>query len=138
MGLDYVQLSGDELPGFEREIERPVLRVLRVEREAQPTELLQRAGRYAAARFTLDAGHTAAYGGTGETLDWEVAAGVARALPIILAGGLSPANVGEAVRRVRPWGVDVSSGVETDGVKDVAKIRAFVQAARQAAAEERL
>ncbi len=129
-GLDYVQLSGDEPPGFEAELELPALRVLRVLREATAEAVLERARRYRAARFTLDAGHTQAYGGTGETLDWQLAAAVASSLPVILAGGLTPENVSQAIRVVRPWGVDVSSGVETDGVKDVAKIKAFVREAR--------
>jgi phosphoribosylanthranilate isomerase len=65
-------------------------------------------------------------------MDWALAREVASRLPIVLAGGLTPENVAEAVRTVRPWGVDVSSGVETGGVKDLSKVRAFIQAAKGA------
>ena len=71
-------------------------------------------------------------GGAGVAADWEAAAQLARWRPIILAGGLNPANVATAIARVRPWGVDVSSGVETDGIKDLEKIRAFAAAAQLA------
>jgi phosphoribosylanthranilate isomerase len=72
--------------------------------------------------------------GSGKVFDWRLAEGVAPSRRLILAGGLTPGNVGEAIRRVGPWGVDVSSGVEAaPGRKDPAKVRAFVQAARQAA-----
>jgi phosphoribosylanthranilate isomerase len=70
--------------------------------------------------------------GRGMRGDWDALAAVASRLPVILAGGLTPENVAEAVRRVRPWGVDVSSGVETVGRKDAAKMRAFVAAAKGA------
>ena len=73
----------------------------------------------------LDAGE----GGTGETFDWSLLAGIRR--PYFLAGGLHPGNVGQAVRRLRPFGVDVSSGIETDGKKDPAKMEAFVRAVRE-------
>jgi phosphoribosylanthranilate isomerase len=72
------------------------------------------------------------YGGTGKALDWQIAAQVARQVPIVLAGGLTPENVSQAIKMVRPWAVDVSSGVETGGRKDVAKIRAFIANAKAA------
>lgn len=81
----------------------------------------------------LDAFSQAGWGGTGERVDWELAAEVVRLshTPIMLAGGLTPDNVAEAVARVKPFGVDVSSGVEErPGVKDIGKVRAFVQAAK--------
>ena len=71
-------------------------------------------------------------GGTGKTFDWEVGGEVQQKVPFILAGGLTPLNVEEAVRQVRPWCVDVSSGVESDGAKDPAKIAAFVAGAKKA------
>jgi phosphoribosylanthranilate isomerase len=78
----------------------------------------------------VDAHKPGSYGGTGTLADWTKAAELARQRSLLLAGGLSPDNVAEAVAQVQPWGVDVSSGVETDGVKDTARIEAFIQAAR--------
>ena len=81
----------------------------------------------------LDAHDPVRVGGSGRVIDWTRAAAVAAARPVILAGGLTPANVGEAIRVVRPYGVDVASGVEAaPGVKDATKMRAFVDAARSA------
>ena len=85
------------------------------------------------ARFVFEGGHS----GSGQVVDWNVAAAIARRGEMILAGGLSPANIAQAITTVRPYGIDVSSGVETaPGVKDAQKIRAFIKAAR--AAETRL
>jgi phosphoribosylanthranilate isomerase len=131
-GLDAIQLSGDEacalaerLPGYR------LLKAIRLDNRASEASWLA-AAQTAAVHLLLDAHVPGAYGGTGVLADWEQAAELARQRPIMLAGGLTPENVGAAIQQVRPWGVDVSSGVETDGVKDSAKIRAFVAAARTA------
>jgi phosphoribosylanthranilate isomerase len=82
--------------------------------------------------FLVDASVRGVYGGTGVTADWAAAAELSNHYPILLAGGLTPDNVAEAVRRVKPWGVDVASGVESSpGVKDLEKMKAFVQAVRK-------
>jgi phosphoribosylanthranilate isomerase len=81
----------------------------------------------------LDRADPAAFGGTGEALDWSVAAAIASALPVWLAGGLTPENVAQAIATVHPWAVDVSSGVESGkGIKDAAKIAAFIAEVRNA------
>jgi len=83
-----------------------------------------------APRFLIDASHPQLYGGTGVTGDWSLGRSIAERFPILLAGGLTPDNVGDAIRAARPWGVDVASGVErSPGVKDEGKVQAFVQAA---------
>src|SRR5207248_3312269 len=76
---------------------------------------------------------TPTWGGTGVTHDWSLAHSIAQTMPLILAGGLHAENVAEAIAQVRPWGVDVSSGVETNKQKDVAKIRAFIENVRKTA-----
>ena len=82
-------------------------------------------------KLLVDAAVPQAYGGTGHLADWEIARALAQRAEILLAGGLTPDNVAEAVRAVRPWGVDVSSGVEAaPGRKDPARVRAFIAAAR--------
>jgi phosphoribosylanthranilate isomerase len=79
----------------------------------------------------LDAYHPTLYGGTGHVTDWTMAANIARRYPIMLAGSLTPTNVAEAIRTVKPWGVDVSSGVEAEkGRKDHEKVRRFVKVVR--------
>jgi phosphoribosylanthranilate isomerase len=129
-GLDLIQLSGSEPWEMCALLNRPVLKCMKVHTGQNAAELLAGVGQ--GAIVLLDPYVEGAYGGTGQTLDWQVAAEVARHTPTVLAGGLAPVNVGEAIRTVRPWAVDVSSGVETDGVKDGDKIRAFIAAAREA------
>ncbi|MEN9933827.1 MAG: hypothetical protein RLZZ387_406 [Chloroflexota bacterium] len=129
-GLDAVQLSGDEpLTTAEALAGRLVIKTLRLAGSASEAAWLAAAPRDDV-RLHVDAHVPGTYGGAGVIGDWERAAELARERPIILAGGLTPANVAEAIGRVRPWAVDVSSGVETDGIKDSARIRAFVDAAR--------
>lgn len=129
VGLDAVQLHGDEPPDVARRIGRRVIKAIRVRDAAS----LEQAARYEVSAILVDTYAEDTYGGTGRSFDWsllERLRGWGR--PVILSGGLTPRNVGEAVERVRPYGVDVSSGVETDGRKDPQKIRAFVEAVRRA------
>ena len=131
-GLDLVQLSGHETPEFARQIERPVIKALHVGPGHNASDLWDRAGEYLSAAVLLDTAKAGALGGTGEAFDWEIAREAAAKLPFMLAGGLDPENVAAAVATVRPWAVDVSSGVETGGVKDIEKIRAFIRAVKEA------
>ena len=129
--LDAVQLSGDEpLASASGLAGRTLLKAVRLGQVAAEAEWL--AAELPNLRLLVDAHVPGAYGGAGVLADWDRAARLARQRPIVLAGGLTPENVGAAIRQVRPWGVDVSSGVETDGAKDVAKIRAFIRSARLA------
>lgn len=153
-GLDYLQLSGDERPEQMHGIEWPIIKSLRL--DGTPAEKswlnllrrqkieVRRKGALQGYRLLLaadpllvapvpmivDAHVPGAFGGTGMLADWSHAAELARQYAFMLAGGLNPSNVAAAIAHVRPAGVDVSSGVETNGVKDSAQIVAFIQAAR--------
>lgn len=128
--LDLLQFHGDETPQDCEGYQRPWIKALRV----RPGDDLEAACRlYAGARgILLDTYVPGVPGGTGEAFDWSlVPARLSK--PVILAGGLSAANVGQAIAQVRPYAVDVSGGVEqAKGIKDAAKIEAFVQAVKQA------
>jgi len=123
--LDLLQFHGEETPEFCARFEVPYLKAARVR---AGLDLLQYARHYGTARgLLLDAFAEGAHGGTGTVFDWSL---IPRELPcpVILSGGLTPANVAEAIRRVRPWAVDVSSGVEASpGIKDPLKIAAFMK-----------
>ena len=132
-GLDMAQLCGDESPDYCGQVGVPVIKVLHVPdssgmEDAVPflseqIETLRDRGHF----VTLDRKVEGMYGGTGQSFSWEIAKELSmRGLSFILAGGLTAENVAQAVLTVRPWGVDVSSGVETGGVKDEAKIRSFI------------
>jgi phosphoribosylanthranilate isomerase len=128
VGLDLVQLSGSEPWEVNEHLQRPVLKCMKVREDETADDLMSHY--HGGAVLLLDPFVPGTYGGTGRTLDWSVAAKVAEQTPTILAGGLAPENVAEAVRTVHPWAVDVSSGVETDGVKDPQKISAFIAEAK--------
>ena len=132
VGLDAVQLHGDETPETVAEI-APVVQVIkafRVEPEFPLATLEQYSRAFA---FLFDAAHTDQYGGTGHTTDWDVARRASLKHRIILAGGLKVENVAAAVRIVRPYGIDVASGVESSpGKKDHGLLREFIQEVRRA------
>lgn len=129
-GLDLVQLSGGESAEFAARIHLPVIRAIHVGLETTGFDVWEAATPGASAGILLDTASASARGGTGEAFDWRVAQEVARRTPFFLAGGLTPENVAAAVSQVEPWAVDVSSGVETDGNKEIEKIRAFIRAAK--------
>jgi phosphoribosylanthranilate isomerase len=129
-GIDLIQLSGGEPWGHCLVANRQVIKVVHVTDSDSSASLTQRIEPGSAIAVLLDRADDGVRGGTGQAFDWDVAAGVAMGLPLWLAGGLTPENVAEAISSVHPWCVDVSSGVETDGVKDAAKIQAFVRAVK--------
>lgn len=130
-GLALAQLHGHESAAYCQELGRPVLKALRVKDRSSFLALAEFQGRAGVRGFVLDAFSDQAYGGTGQVIDWQLAAEVARAAHILLAGGLTPDNVAKAIQSVQPYGVDVSSGVEREpGKKDHEKVRAFIRAVR--------
>jgi len=139
--LDLAQLSGSETPEECARLRVPYVKVVHMRAGMTARDVLHIANQHqnAVAIMVDTAGLTpeSRWGGSGVPVNWRLAAEIVRAMdkPVALAGGLRPDNVGEAIRIVRPWGVDVSSGVETDGVKDDEKIRAFVSAAKTALEE---
>ena len=130
-GLALAQLHGNESATYCRELGRTVLKALRIKDRSTFLALAEFRGRAGVRGFVLDAYSDQAYGGTGQVIDWQLAAEVAKAANMLLAGGLTPDNVEKAIQAVRPYGVDVSSGVElAPGKKDHEKIRAFIRAAK--------
>ena len=130
--LDLVQLSGGEHPALAGRIRRAVVRVVHVADDMNAAAVRRELDRAPNTIAMLDA-RSRQGGGMGQRFDWSTAAEVAADRPLVLAGGLNPDNVADAIRIVRPWAVDASSGLETDGTKDRDKIRAFVAAAKEGA-----
>ncbi|MBI4402106.1 MAG: phosphoribosylanthranilate isomerase [Nitrospirae bacterium] len=132
-GLALAQLHGDETSAYCEALSRPVLRAIRLRNRGDFLAMAEYKGRAQVRGFVVDAFSEKAYGGTGTVADWALAAEAARASQILLAGGLTPENVSEAIQKVRPYGVDVSSGVEAHpGKKDHVKLQAFICAAKLA------
>ena len=133
--VDVVQFSGEEDVAIVEGLTVPYIKALRAQPDESAADVLARISAWTSlaqppVAILLDAYHPGVYGGSGVTGDWAIAAEVARETPILLAGGLTPENVAWAITSVHPFGVDVASGVETDGVKDPVRIRAFLAAAR--------
>ena len=128
--LDLLQFHGDESPEYCQGFARPYLKAMRVK---PGVDLVQYAAQYAQAKgLLLDAHVEGVAGGTGQSFDWNLIP-AHLPLPVVLSGGLHPDNVTQAIKRVQPAAVDVSSGVEaTKGIKDAAKIAAFMQGVRNA------
>lgn len=134
-GLALAQLHGDESAAYCETLGRPVIKAIGIKDRASLLALAEYKGRAQVRGLLLDAFAPDTYGGTGQTINWTIAAEIAKSMTVILAGGLTPENVAAAVAAVRPHAVDVSSGVETSpGQKDHGRIVAFVQAAKLASA----
>ena len=135
-GLTLVQLHGDEGPAFCQEVTRRsgagVIKAFRVRSQDE----VRGAGAFRVGYHLMDAHHPDRHGGTGERFDWDLVAGRRSEIPMLLAGGLTPENVAEAISVVKPWGVDVASGIESaPGRKDLALLAAFFEAAQISATE---
>jgi len=132
-GFDWIQLHGSESPAYCERIEGQVIKALRVFPGTSSSEVELAVSAYADVvdAFLVDTGSTDAAGGTGIAFDWSILEGVSFPKPWLLAGGLTPDNVGQALQSLSPWGVDVASGVEEKpGQKDFVDIDRFVQSVR--------
>lgn len=129
VSLDVLQFHGEESPEFCQQFGKPYLKAIRVK---AGVDLVECAARYAGAQgLLLDAFVEGTQGGTGESFDWALIP-QNLSLPVILSGGLHAGNVAEAVKQVRPYAVDVSSGVEASkGIKDAARVAAFIKEVKQ-------
>ena len=126
--LNSIQLHGEESPALCRRVKRKVIKAFRVKN----ADSLKSIASYKVSGFLLDSYNDGSKGGTGQVFDWNLALRVKKQGPVILAGGLNPYNVFTAIHRVKPYGVDVCSGVENSpGIKDHEKIRAFIKSVRR-------
>jgi phosphoribosylanthranilate isomerase len=139
--LDWVQLSGDETWDYCQQIERPIIKTIHISSTKTVEEIISEIamGYRLLTRqdfvCLIDSKVGESYGGTGQAFDWNLAKEISARFSVIIAGGLTTTNVSRLVEEVQPWGVDVSSGVETNGQKDTAKIRTFIRVVRAASNE---
>ncbi len=131
--LDCVQLSGNESLEYCRDIELPIIKAVRIAHDSNPAKIQNEieavfsAGLKNRPVCLLDTKTGGKFGGTGKTFDWELARCTPASYPVMIAGGLSPDNICRLVETIQPWGVDVSTGVETAGQKDISKIKQFIK-----------
>lgn len=136
--LDWVQLSGDETWQYCLDINKPIIKALRVRKYQHPDTIranLAIGEKVLSSQkhiYLLDSQIKGKYGGTGMAFDWSLAQPATEQFSVIIAGGITPENVAQVIKMAAPYGVDVSSGVETDGTKDITKIRALIKAVRKA------
>lgn len=130
--VDYVQLNGEEDETYMRAMWKPIIRQVRIKSDWSREQLSDLVDHHLSLEriVLLDSYDKDQPGGTGKTFNWSVAEGIADREGVLLAGGLTPENVDNAMQELKPWGVDVSTGVETDGIKDHSKIRAFIDTAK--------
>ena len=122
--LDIIQLHGDESPTYCKKIRRKVIKAFRI----KDMQSVKKISNFQVSGFLLDTFSEKMHGGTGKVFDWNLALPAKKFGPVIMAGGLTPNNVQQAVRQIRPYGVDVCSGVESEpGIKDHKKVRAFLK-----------
>ena len=122
--LDIIQLHGNESPTFCKKIRRKVIKAFRI----KDMQSVKKISNFQVSGFLLDTFSENLHGGTGKVFDWNLALPAKKFGPVIMAGGLTPNNVQQAVRQIRPYGVDVCSGVESEpGIKDHKKVRAFLK-----------
>lgn len=125
--LDIIQLHGDESPTFCKKIRRKVIKAFRI----KDMQSVKKISSFQVSGFLLDTFSENLHGGTGKVFDWNLVLPAKKFGPVIMAGGLTPNNVQQAVRQIRPYGVDVCSGVESEpGIKDHKKVRAFLNNAK--------
>ncbi len=131
-GLDLAQLSGNEPPIVVKQLGNLAFKAFRpISLQDMRTAITSIPEREVPPAFLIDKHQKGAFGGTGKTGNWNIAAELAKEYPIMLAGGLNPGNVAAAIEEVHPWGVDVASGVEISrGIKDQEKIKEFIKTAR--------
>ncbi|MBU2511844.1 phosphoribosylanthranilate isomerase [bacterium] len=131
-GLDLIQLSGDETADYTRDLEEnsiPIIKAFRIKNKSD----LKNLEFFPATTFLLDAWSDKEYGGTGKTFDWRLLAEIKQKYEIILAGGLNPENIKQAIHSVQPYGVDISSGVEEKpGIKSIEKLKLLFERIKEA------
>jgi phosphoribosylanthranilate isomerase len=135
--LDWIQLSGQESWDYCQQIEKPIIKTIHIDPDSTTKPIIDEINKgYKTIPddrliFHLDTKVGNLQGGTGQTFDWRVAKEMPEKFPIIIAGGLTSDNVNQLINEVHPWGVDVSSGVESNNIKSPAKIKEFIQTVRQ-------